>query len=99
MRDENREKQSYRRATDEQAEQKQNQPQENVSPAEIARGLVFHGLVLARIQEAFACPVLQLIARMEGFFAGCVVSSHCSLPKRRAIATSSTSMPMPVTTK
>ena len=64
-----------------------------------ADGFLFHALVLRFGEETFAGPVLQQIAGAQSFFAGCAVGSHASLPKRRAIWTSITSMATPVTTK
>ena len=86
-------------AHDDQGKEEQDKPQENVGAAELTDGFLFHALVLRFGEETFAGPVLQQIAGAQSFFAGCAVGSHTSLPKRRAIWTSMTSMATPVTTK
>ena len=98
-REKNHEEQRDGGAHDDQGEEEQDEPQENVGAAELTDGFLFHALVLRFGEETFAGPVLQQIAGAQSFFAGCAVGSHASLPKRRAIWTSITSMATPVTTK
>ena len=99
LREKSHEEQRDGGAHDDQGKEEQDKPQENVGAAEIADGFLFHALVLRFGEKTFAGPVLQQIAGAQSFFAGCAVGSHASLPNRRAIRTSMTSMAMPVKTK
>lgn len=53
----------------------------------------------ASLRKPWPAQSFSRFADAQGFFAGCAVGSHTSLPKRRAIWTDMTSMATPVNKK
>src|SRR5437764_11305298 len=99
MREKNHEEQRKSGAYDDQGKEEQVEPQKDVGAAKFTDGFLFHALILRFGEKTFTGPILQQIAGAQSFLAECAVGPHTSLPKRRAIWTSITSMAAPVTTK
>jgi len=93
------EEQTAGRCGAEKSKNKEHRAQKSIGPPQFARDIPLHGLALRLFEKARIYPVFQKLLNAKRFFICGSIGSHDSLPKRRAMTVSVTSMAIPVTTK